>query len=799
MSNLRVHSRLAFWLLVIGWIVLPSCGGTINYPKPTLSSISPTSILTNQTNPFMLTVIGKNFVQQSAVEWNGSALFTVFVNANQMTATVPPSFYQVPITATITVVTPQPGGGTTTGITFTVNPTAGPVPHINTISPSGTLAGGDGLVLNVAGTNFVPQSVVTVNGSNRTTQYTDSLALSASLTAADLMAPGILEITVVNPVVTPPGGLPGGGASNSVPLSINAPLPAITALAPTGELAGAAATSVTVTGSGFISQFSYISINGVPQTTTFLSATQVSAPLTAAQLSVAGINQVTVVNPGPGGGTSNILTFAVNPTAALGLPEILDLAPNGAQANDGICGGLASCTSGAQGLSLATVGPSTSNTGQYVAYASVSNNLVTTESIIAPAIFLRNTCIGVASCTPTTFVVSNDPDGNPANGASSEPSLDSGGTAAAYTSLATNLVTTVTVPSGMTQVYRQVPCVATAGCSSSDTNEAELVSISADGTTAGNGKSYNPAISPDGRYVAFVSLATNLVSNVSLDGVTPQVFLADTCGGVTGTGCTASVFLISTPDGSTPGNAPSSNPSISEDGLYVSFTSTATNLGATAPNPNGAYEVFETTTCANTTGACKPTTYLISTPDGVTPSDGASGQSSVSSTGRFVAFASTGTNLVTGVGPTQEIYVRDTCIAEGTVGCTPSTTLISTLDGTTPGNGLSEHPSISSTGQFTAFASYSSNFAATTNGVENIFARNTCATITTTCTAALALSSYAAGTSGTPSNGSSLVPSISSDGTVVSFLSFSSNLVARDNNGFEDIFLGTTTFSIPVD
>jgi hypothetical protein len=112
---------------------------------------------------------------------------------------------------------------------------------------------------------------------------------------------------------------------------------------------------------------------------------------------------------------------------------------------------------------------------------------------------------------------------------------------------------------------------------------------------------------------------------------------------------------------------------------------------------------------------------------------------------------------------------------------------------------LSEHPSISSTGQFTAFASYSSNFAATTNGVENIFARNTCATITTTCTAALALSSYAAGTSGTPSNGSSLVPSISSDGTVVSFLSFSSNLVARDNNGFEDIFLGTTTFSIPVD
>jgi hypothetical protein len=779
--------------------VLPSCGGTINYPKPSLISISPSSVLTSQTNPFMLTVIGNNFVQQSAVEWNGTTIFTLFVNSNQMTATVPPSFYQVPGTATITVVTPQPGGGTTTGFTFTVNPTAGPVPHINSLSPSGALAGSGGLVLNVSGTNFVPQSTVTVNGSNRTTEYSNSTAVAAALTAADLMTPGVLQVTVVNPVVTPPGGLPGGGASNSVPLSINAPLPVISAVSPTGALAGAVATSLSVTGTGFISQYSYISINGVPQTTTFVSATQVSAPLTAAQLSVSGVNQVTVINPGPGGGTSNIFTFAVNPTAALGLPEILDLAPDGSQANSGICGGLPSCTSGAQGLTLATVGPSTSNTGQYVAYASVSNNLVTGESIIASSIFLRNTCIGVASCIPATFVVSNDPDGNPANGASSEPSIDSGGTAAAYTSLATNLVTTVTVPSGTSQVYRQIPCTATAGCSSSTTNEAELISISADAATAGNGKSYNPAISPDGRYIAFISLATNLDSNVSLDGVTPQVFLADTCSGVTGTTCTPTVVLISTPDGTTPANSASSNPSISEDGLYVSFTSTATNLGATAPNPNGVSEVFETTTCANITGVCKPTTYLISTPDGVTPSDGASGQSSVSSTGRFVAFASTGTNLITGVGPTQEIYVRDTCIAEGTVGCTPSTTLVSTLDGTTPGNGLSEHPSISSTGQYTAFATLSSNFAATTNGVENIFVRNTCATITTTCTTALALSSFAAGTSGTLSNGSSLDPSISPDGTVVSFLSFSSNLVARDNNGLEDIFLGTTTFALPTD
>ena len=51
-----------------------------------------------------------------------------------------------------------------------------------------------------------------------------------------------------------------------------------------------------------------------------------------------------------------------------------------------------------------------------------------------------------------------------------------------------------------------------------------------------------------------------------------------------------------------------------------------------------------------------------------------------------------------------------------------------------------------------------------------------------------------AGTPTTPSNGNSLVPSISPDGTTVSFLSFANNLVPRDNNGLEDIFLGSTSF-----
>jgi hypothetical protein len=506
------------------------------------------------------------------------------------------------------------------------------------------------------------------------------------------------------------------------------------------------------------------------------------------------MDQITVVTSTPGGGTSNILTFPVTPTHLLGLPVLLDLAPNGSQANAGICGGMLSCDAGTP-PKFTTVGPSTSTTGQFVAFASISNNLITNETNNGGIIFIRNTCVGVAACIPVTAAISTDPNGNPANGPSSEPAINAGASDAVFTSLATNLVTSVGVPADVSQVYWRPTCLTVNCVVTPTTFVTQIISVSADGLSAGNGKSYNPAISSDGEWVAFISLATNLVSNVTLDGVTPQVFLRETCGGVVSETCTPTTFLVSTADGITPGNGLSSNPAVSESGLFVSFTSIASNLGATAPNPSGAQEIFQRSTCVENT--CTANTILISTPDGVTPADGASSESSISSTGQFVAFASTATNLEAGVGPTQQIYLRDTCL-DITTTCTPSTTLSSSSNNGIQGNGTSEYPSISSTGQYIAFASFSSNFASTTNGVENIFVNNSCMTSTTVapveCTVSTALVTQGAGTPATASNGNSLVPSISPDGTTVSFLSFASNLVPRDNNGLEDIFLGSTSF-----
>jgi hypothetical protein len=830
-------------------VAMAACTEQINFPAPTITFVGICPSQTSTANcassipagspQSYLTIRGTNLIQQSQPGYSlspgGSAAalaINQFINTNEMIVTLPASLLQNPNTLYINITTPQPGGGTfppqgqapPAATIFTVTPVASGVPTVTAMNPSTAIAGAPGLLLNLTGTNFVTQSAVFVNNSNRTSTYFSSTSLQVDLDSTDLLTPGPVSIKVVNPP-------PGGGGSTPVSLNVITAVPSISVIAPTSALAGATNANLSITGAGFLNQYSYVTMNGQPETSTIGGTTSASAALTAGDLVNAGVNQIQVVNKPPGGGISNIVTYSINPTHLLGLPVLVDLAADGSQAINGICGGAANCASGNLGLTTTTSGPSTSSSGQFLAFASVSHNLVLSDLNTNSNVYVRNTCLALASCVPVTAVVSSDPDGNAANGPSSEPTVDSGGTHAAFTSLATNLVTTVPPgQAGETQVYWRPVCMptSTAPCALSPSSnfDTQLVSISADGQTAGNGASYNPVISPDGQYVAFVSLATNLVSDITADGVTPQVYIRNTCNIATivttspTNTCVPTTYLVSTPDGATFGNGASSNPSISEDGLFVSFTSTASNLGSTAPNPSAESEIFERGTCittiTSTTNTCIGVTTLISTPDGTTPADGASSESSLSAcgsvtttistactsstiaNGRFVAFVSTASNLIPGIGPPlpQQIYVRDTCLGVTiTVAqCTPSTTLVSTPDGVTPANGLSERPSANSAGQFIAFASFASNLGATVNGVENVFVRNTCLGVIPTCTTGVVLASIANGSGASPANGGSLVPSISGDGHTVSFFSTANNLVSRDNNALEDIFLGTTTF-----
>lgn len=852
MKNLRVQSRLFSGLVLAALMVCAAgCQQQISYPTPTLLTISPTEIQAGEP-AFSLTLTGKGFTPSSSVYWSSSSfpsatlLSTYDAPTGDLIAQVPAAYIQSPGQAYISVSTPQPGGGVTTSKILSINPNPSAVPQITAVSPQSVAAGTGGLTLTVTGKDFVTQSTVMVNGSARGTSFTNSTSLRASLTAGDLASAGTLEITVYNPP-------PDGGASVSFPLNVNNPVPSLTSLSPSSAAAGSASASLVVTGTNFVST-STILINGAKRTTAFVGATQLTAALTAGDLTQGGVARVQVENPGPGGGSSNVLTFAINPTDSAGLPDLVDYGYDGTQADNGICGTAAECASGTP--SLSTAGPSVSTSGQYVAFSSNSTNLLPNQANAASAIFVRDTCLsnttsagGASSCIPQTLLVNLGVNGAVPNGPAEQPSIDSAGAHVAYTSTATNLVSYASVDGSTRQVYWQPTCItgsSSTGCASTgSTGTAVLVSVAPDGVTPGNGDSYDPVISPDGEYVAFVSLATNLVSGVTVDGVTPQVYVRNTCNQAvltSGGGCTPTTYLVSVQDGSSPpvpGNGASSSPAIANQGSFVSFTSEAKNLlhppqGGGNSQFDGTPEIFERATCITTLGVvggtCVPSTRLISTQDQVTPADGPSIESSISQDGRYVAFASSAQNLITGIGPTQQIYVSDTCagvVVTTPPTCTPSLSLVSTpyvstqTTGTTgiptpanapPANAPAEYPNINrcvtstivtiscGTGQFIAFATKATNLGPNVqNGVENIFVRNTCLALTSTtigCSQYTFLASQPQGTQASPANGDSILPALSGDGHIVSFLSSAGNLVPNDTNGIPDAFIAGAAPSV---
>jgi WD40-like Beta Propeller Repeat len=781
-------------------LLLASCGGGVaNNPSPTVTTLSPPSIPAGSPG-FVLAVNGHGFSPQSVVFFNGSGIQSIFQSGNELTANISSSFISTPGNVTIEVQTPQPGGGVSNQVTFMITQVASENPTLSSLSPTSALAGGTGFTLNVFGTNFENLSQITVNGDNRPTQIVNGTQLETTISSSDLIQAGVLNIGVLNPA-------PGGGSSITLPLAINDALPILTKISPTSAAAGGNNASLTITGTGFV-PLTQVLFNGSPRPTTFTSSTSITAILNQSDLGAAQVAQVAISNPAPGGGVSQPLQFAINGIVPLttnllytGLPELVDYSFNGFQANNGIG-------------DLSRSGPAISSNGRFVAFASASSNLIDNDTNGVPDVFVRDTCFAQATCLPSTSLVSisgtagsGTQVGSQGNSDSLEPTMDTSGGFIAFSSHATNLDPNFPTLTGTTrQIFLHSGCAAATGTSSGSTcatNATALVSVAANGVSAANADAMQPSISPDGRYVSFISTATNLIQGVDPGGIA-QVYLRDTCLNLTSTTvtCTPKTILVSSSDGVTPADAPSSQPATAGSGAFVAYTSAATNLvsGVTPPVP----QIYRTATCIAGVADCVQIVAVVSSNDGINPANGASGQSSITSDGRFVAFASTATNLVqTAMDGTQQIFVRDTC---GVVfaGCTPSTTLVSIAnDNVTPGNGLSEQPSISSEitttsdGQFVAFASLATNLVpGTTNNFENIFVRNTCegatATTTTSCIPGTSIRSTSLG--GTLANNVSLRPAVSGDGHTVAFISPATNIVANFATGLGDIFLAGTSF-----
>lgn len=268
---------------------------SISAGAPALTTISPASA-TAGSGPITVTATGSNFVASSVVQVNGSVRSTAFVSSMQVTATLTAADLASAGLLSITVNTPSVG--TSGALTFTVN---NAVPSLSSLSPNGVLAGSSGFTLTVNGSNFMSGSVVQVNGLARTTTFVSATQLTAAIPSSDVAAAGNLAITVSNPT-------PGGGASAPLTLPVNNPVPVISSVSPNPAIAALTGFTITVTGTGFV-RSSVVLFDGKARPTTFVSSTQLAADVSAG--TSIGSHTVNVVNPAPGGGTSNPASVTV--------------------------------------------------------------------------------------------------------------------------------------------------------------------------------------------------------------------------------------------------------------------------------------------------------------------------------------------------------------------------------------------------------------------------------------------------------------------------------------------------------
>jgi subtilisin family serine protease len=275
-------------------------------PTPSITSLSPFDAVAGDPG-FTLRVKGKNFLSNSVLRWNGADRPTSFVNSSELAAVISTSDVAAAGTAQVTVFNPPPsGGGESAPVAFDILAMR-PMPVLTSVTPDTIVLGSFGATLTATGMGFSSASVLRWNGVDQATTVTNSTLLRAEILPGSLAALGTAQVTVFNPP-------PGGGQSNALPVEVSNPTPELWFSSPERATAGGPEFKLQLTGEGFI-QTSVARWNGSDRPTTFVSFFRLEATIAAADIATPGTAQVTVINPAPGGGTSNPLPFNIVPPA----------------------------------------------------------------------------------------------------------------------------------------------------------------------------------------------------------------------------------------------------------------------------------------------------------------------------------------------------------------------------------------------------------------------------------------------------------------------------------------------------
>ncbi len=388
--------------------------------------------------------------------------------------------------------------------------------------------------------------------------------------------------------------------------------------------------------------------------------------------------------------------------------------------------------------------PAISADGNLVALASRATNLVDGDTNGKQDIFVHDRSSG------QTSRVSIRTGGLQANGDSFEPAISANGRYVAFRSQANNLVDGDSNNASDIFLHDR------------QTGSTIRISVNSSGAQA-NGPNFDPDLSGDGRYVTFWSNANNLASgdfNSKSD-----VFVRDWIGGAT--------WRVSLANNGQEGNDDSFRPAISDDGRYVAFESYASNF--VANDLAGYRDVFLHDWIGRTTvRASRGLSGAEAQGDSYNPA--------ISGDGGIIAFTSLASNIVggdTNLAADVFVYAR--------IGGALQRVSVRTDGG--QANGLSDQAAVSQSGRFVVFRSDANNLVSgDTNNISDVFVRDRQDNAT----------SRASVTNlGAQGNSSSDNPAVNGDGLLVAFRSLANNLVTGDNNGTWDIFVRDRTIPPP--
>jgi Tol biopolymer transport system component len=378
-----------------------------------------------------------------------------------------------------------------------------------------------------------------------------------------------------------------------------------------------------------------------------------------------------------------------------------------------------------------------STDGRFVTFSTAATTLVAGDGNGASDVFFHDRQTG------STTRISVSVAGAEGNDSSTASAISADGRYVGFVSRANNLVASDTNGSWDGFVRDTV------------SGTLERVTVGAGGVEGNASSNFLPFVSPDGRYVSFVSSASNLgpgdVNNVA------DVFLRDRVAGTT--------LRVSVDSTNAEGPSPSYGGACSTDARFVAFD---TESQLVPEDDNGLEDVYVRDVSAGIT-----TRVSVSSAGG--QSNGWCGFPALSGDGRFVAFQSDATTLVPGDTNGQyDIFVHDRSTAE--------TRRVSVSSTGAQAFGWSATPSMSVDGRYVLFSSYASNLVpADTNSAFDVFVHD----LMSSATLRLSVSS-----SGIEGNGwSTGTVTMASDGRTFAFPSGASNLVANDTNAVNDIFV----------